>query len=109
MCVCAHTWCSAKRSPSLNFVLGPILLVALCQCPKTITRIIILKTGFSGAFVKLKITKIIENYRSRIGKVHGPEITFNAIMCLLAIIFYYFVLPKAQFVMVLLKGIKSSW
>lgn len=61
------------------------------------------------AFIKLKITTIIENYRSRIGKVYGFEITFNAIMCLLAIIFYCFVLPEAQFTTVLLKGIKSSW
>ena len=56
------------------------------------------------SFVKQKKKKTkIDNYRSRIGKVHGSEITFNAIMCLLAIIFYGFVLPKAQFTMVLLK------
>lgn len=41
--------------------------------------------------------------------VHGSEITLNAMMCLLAVIFCCFVLPKALFTMILLKGFKSSW
>lgn len=84
---------------------------ALCQLspPPPSNKDHCFKGWLLRVFAKEKIAKIIENYRSRLRKVHGPEITFNTIMCLLAMPFYGFVLPKAQFTMVLLKGFKSSW
>lgn len=93
----------------MDFVVGPILTCCIISLPLHCNKVLCFEDWLLRVFIKLKITTIIENYRSRIGKVYGFEITFNAIMCLLAIIFYCFVLPEAQFTTVLLKGIKSSW
>lgn len=108
LCVCVGgggTWYTTKRGPFLDFAEGLIQACCVMSLLNTVARSLFQRLV---SFVKQKkkmmiiITKT-ENYRSRIGKVHGSEITFKAIMCLLAIIFYGFVLPKAQFTMVLLK------
>ena len=99
MCGRGDTWYTTERGPFLDFAVG-LIQACVMSLLHTVARSLFQRLV---SFVKQKKKKKIENYRSRIGKVHGSEITFNAIMCLLAIIFYGFVLPKAQFTMVLLK------
>ena len=105
-CVWGGTWYTTKSGLFLDFAVGRIQACVM-SLPHTVARSLFQRL-VSFVKQKKKTTKI-ENYRSRIGKVHGSEITFNTIMCLLAIILYGFVLHKAQFTMVLLKGFKSSW
>ena len=108
VCVCVNM-VNNEEGARLEFYIGCHVTCCITSLPRHYNKSHCFEDWLLRAFVKLKIIKIIENYRSRIGKVHGSEITFNVIMCLLAIIFYYLVLPKAQFSMVLLKGFKSSW